>query len=439
MLDRGDPERAEQRFLRPVRALLEVADLVGDDPRQDHRRAARVVPHRVRFGLELPVGGEVGTVGGTGAEQHLDHVARAGVLLDPLEPGAHVQHLVDGDGVAGIGGVVPLGYRRRSEHVDAPLGDEDAEHRLGDRLRHRPRAVRVVRIPPVAVALEHQLTALHGENCVDAAALPLRRRQLRREVLVEGGGVDRRRQLGDGPLVGRPRDAVGLRRVAGAVEHPPEPGGIEGLEPLRWDLERRTVRGGRVRRGRGSRGSHGECQHDRKLVTAQAHTEPVSRPGRATRRSRDTGRCGRDGGVYTPTDGHHHGGGGGRPRRSASGGNRPRAWRGAVPVHPRTPSAQLSRARRRPRGQRALHRRGTRSQRRRHADHRRQTERPGSNASGTRRDRASWPQRPHRRGVRGDELHVVPARRAPSPARCRRPGRASVRLRLHRRRAHLGR
>ena len=133
------------------------------------------------------------------------------------------------------------------------------------------------RIPPVAVALEHQLAALHGDDGVDAAALPCRRCQRRREELVEGGGVDRR------PAARRratPRSATGRRRAG--------PG----------SRRRRTSTRARRRRGprtapegsrtpdcpgscpsrRGGRRSHGECQHDRKLVTAKAHTRQSRAP-----------------------------------------------------------------------------------------------------------------------------------------------------------------
>ncbi len=96
---------------------------------------------------------------------------------------------------------------------------------------------------PVAVSLDHELTALHGDDGIDAAALPFRRGERPGEELVDGRSVEPGGKLPGRPLLGRPRNTFGLGGMPVTGEHPAEPRRVEGIPSLLRDLERRRAGG----------------------------------------------------------------------------------------------------------------------------------------------------------------------------------------------------
>jgi hypothetical protein len=80
------------------------------------------------------------------AEQHLDAIRRGtvDVVLDEVQSRPHLQQVEQCDRL--LRGLGPLGNRRGSVDVDQPIGDEQPDCGVGDRLGHAPRDERRLRV-----------------------------------------------------------------------------------------------------------------------------------------------------------------------------------------------------------------------------------------------------------------------------------------------------
>ena len=95
------------------------------------------------IGRRRRVGGHVVLAG---AEQHLDAVAHrvVDVVLDPLEPGPHVEQILQRDRL--FGSALPTGDGGWLIEFEHTIADQDADGRMGDALGHAPRDQRGVGI-----------------------------------------------------------------------------------------------------------------------------------------------------------------------------------------------------------------------------------------------------------------------------------------------------
>ena len=197
------------------------AERVAHQPREQVAAAAVVVPARFGLGHARQAGGEPRDVALAGAEEHRDHVRlRFRVVADraaaemlgfaEAKPVDHPQHLVDRDARARILGA-PLPHGNGLRDVEPPLTDEDADQRVRDALRDRPRRERVVRSGIRGVALRDDRAVLRDHDAVRAfEILGIGPGERVVEQLLERRAIDARIELRARPLAGRPGHARGL-------------------------------------------------------------------------------------------------------------------------------------------------------------------------------------------------------------------------------------
>ena len=81
------------------------------------------------------------------------------VVLGELQPAAHLQQLIERDVAARIAGALPLRNRRGRVHVDASLPHQNADERLRDALRHRPRILQIEVVRAGRISLVDRVAA----------------------------------------------------------------------------------------------------------------------------------------------------------------------------------------------------------------------------------------------------------------------------------------
>ena len=169
------PHRREQSVVeKRLHPRATTSDDVTDDPADDVRGAAGVVPRRAGAADQRQRSGVGGHVVLALAEEHRDAVAHriVDVVLDPFEPGPHLQQVEQRDRF--LGRSLPTRHRCRTIELDQTITDQDADRGVRDALGHAPRDQRGLRrdcatrredrVRLHAVPLEHQLTATHHQQ-----------------------------------------------------------------------------------------------------------------------------------------------------------------------------------------------------------------------------------------------------------------------------------